>query len=260
MNKFVFWTMYYTITRREITRILRIWPQTIVPPVITMTLYFLIFGKVVGSRIGTFEAGFTYMEYIVPGLIIMSVILNSYNNVVSSFFGIRFVRSIEELLVSPCNSHIIILGYITGGIFRSFAIGLVVSIVAYAFNGFDYGIHNFFLVVIGFFFCSALFALGGLVNAVFSQKFDDTMIFPTFILTPLIYLGGVFFSLQSLPGIWSKVALFNPLFYIVDFIRYGFLGVKNVNPYISISIIILFTVLLYYFVHYLISRGVRLKV
>ncbi|MFC4892565.1 ABC transporter permease [Pseudofrancisella aestuarii] len=254
-----YWVMYITILNREIVRIFRIWPQTLLPSVITLTLYFLIFGKVVGSKIGDMANGVTYMQYITPGLIIMSVIQNSYGNVVSSFFGIRFSRSIEELLVSPVNNHIIILGYISGGIFRGFTVGIFVSIVAFIFGGFTSDIQNIFLILFGFVFCGALFSLGGLLNAIFSQKFDDTTIFPTFVLTPLIYLGGVFYNINSLTGIWHYISLCNPLFYIVDFVRYGFIGQSSVNPYVAFSAIIIFTFLLYYLAWYLLSRGIRLK-
>lgn len=250
--------MYYTILRREMVRVLRIWPQTLLPSVITLSLYFLIFGKVVGGKIGLID-GVSYMQFITPGLIIMAVITNAYGNVVSSFFGARFSRAIEELLVSPANNHIVIIGYVSGGILRGFTVGILVSIVAYFFGGFTPTIHNVPLVLLGFIFCAALFSLGGLLNAIFSQKFDDTTIFPTFILTPLIYLGGIFYTLNALPGIWQDIARCNPLFYIVDFVRYGFLGTSSVDPYIAFGAIIGFTFVLYGLVWYLLSRGIRLK-
>ncbi len=252
------WVMYVTIFNREVKRIFRIWPQTLLPSVITISLYFLIFGKVVGSHISNIAPGISYMEYITPGLIIMAVIQNSYGNVVASFFGIRFSKAIEEILVSPMNNHIIILGYISGGIFRGFLVGVAVSIVAYFLGGFV-AIHSYSLVLLGFIFCGALFSLGGLLNAIFSQKFDDTTIFPTFVLTPLIYLGGVFYNIDNLTGIWHFISSCNPLFYIVDFVRYGFLGVSTVNPYIAFAAIIFFTFMLYYMVWYLLAKGIRLK-
>ncbi|QLE78915.1 ABC transporter permease [Francisella sp. Scap27] len=252
------WIMYTTIFNRESKRIFRIWAQTLLPSVITIILYFLIFGKVVGSRIGTMEGGITYMQYITPGLIIMAVIQNSYGNVVSSFFGLRFSKAIEELLVSPVSNHIIILGYISGGIFRGFIVGILVSIAAFFLGGFS-TIHDLPLVLFGFVFCGALFSLGGLINAIFSQKFDDTTIFPTFILTPLIYLGGVFYDINNLTGFWHFISSCNPLFYIVDFVRFGFIGVSTVNPYIAFGAIITFTLMLYYLAWYLLSRGIRLK-
>ena len=252
------WVSYITIFNRECNRIFRIWPQSLLPSVITIVLYFLIFGKIVGSRIGTMGDGFTYMQYITPGLIIMSVIINSYSNVVSSFFGIRFSKAIEELLVSPVSNHVIVLGYVSGGVFRGFVVGVLVSIAAFLLGGFT-TIHNIFLVVAGFIFCGALFSLGGLINAIFSQKFDDTTIFPTFILTPLIYLGGVFYDINRLTGFWHFISACNPLFYIVDFVRYGFLGISTVNPYFAFVAIVLFTGVLYYIAWYLLEKGIRLK-
>jgi len=251
--------IFYTIFRREAQRIFRIWPQTLLPSVITIALYFLIFGKVVGSRIGEMAYGVSYMQYITPGLIIMAVIQNSYGNVVSSFFGIRFSKAVEEILVSPVNNHTLILGYVFGGIFRSFIVGICVAVVAFLFGGFSSNVHSFLLILLGFIFCGALFSLGGLLNAIYSQKFDDTTIFPTFILTPLIYLGGVFYNIDDLGGIWKTISSFNPLLYIVDFARFGFLGHSATNPYFAFSAIILFTALLYYIAWYLLSRGIRLK-
>ncbi len=254
-----YWIIYLTLFRKEVIRILRIWPQTLLPSVITISLYFLIFGKVVGAKVGMI-GDFSYMQFITPGLIIMAVINNSYNNVVSSFFGARFSKAIEELLVSPANNHLIILGYLSGGLFRGFSVGILVSIVAYLFGGFTTdGMHHYLFVILGFLFCGALFALGGLLNGIFSQKFDDTTIFSMFILTPLTYLGGVFYQLDALPGIWQTIAKFNPLFYIVDFVRYGFIGASSVDPYWALSAIVLFTIGLYIFVWYLLSRGIRLK-
>ncbi len=252
------WIMYVTIFCRESNRIFRIWTQTLLPSVITIVLYFLIFGKIVGSRIGNMVDGITYMQYITPGLIIMAVIQNSYGNVVSSFFGIRFSKSIEELLVSPVNNNIIILGYISGGIFRGFMVGILVSIAAFILGGFA-SLHHPVLIIAGFIFCGALFSLGGLLNAIFSQNFDDTTIFPTFVLTPLIYLGGVFYNVNKLDGCWHFISMCNPLFYIVDFVRFGFIGVSTVNPYLSFSAVVAFTLMLYVLVWYLLSRGIRLK-
>lgn len=252
-----YWIIYYTLLRKEIVRVLRIWPQTLLPSVITITLYFLIFGKVVGARVGSME-GFDYMQFITPGLIIMAVINNAYANVVGSFYGARFNRSIEELLVSPANNHLIILGYLSGGVARGTGVGIMVSIIAFFFGGFSHT-HDPLLILLAFLLCGTLFSLGGLLNGIFSQKFDDTTLFPTFILTPLIYLGGVFYSLNSLPPVWQTVAQLNPLFYIVDFVRFAFLGASSMNPWIAFITIILFIAALYYLSWFLLSRGVRLK-
>lgn len=253
-----YWVIYYTILRKEIVRILRIWPQTLLPSVITISLYFLIFGKVVGSHIGTMD-GFDYMRFITPGLVIMAVINNAYANVVSSFYGARFSRAIEEILVSPATNHLIILGYISGGIVRGIAVGILVSIVAVLFDGVSLHLNALLLIILSFILCGALFSLGGLLNGIFSQKFDDTTIFPTFVLTPLIYLGGVFYSLNSLPPFWQHIAKYNPLFYIVDFVRFAFIGHSSINPTIAFVTIVAFIIVLYGLAWYLLSRGIRLK-
>ena len=253
-----YWVIYYTLLRKETVRVLRIWPQTLLPSAITITLYFLIFGRVVGSRVGTMD-GIDYMQFITPGLIIMAVINNSYANVVGSFYGARFNKSIEELLVSPMTNHIIILGYVSGGIGRGSFVGVLVSIIALLFGGISFDSHHVLLIILSFILCGALFALGGLLNGIFSQSFDDTTIFPTFILTPLIYLGGVFYSLNALPPFWQHIAQYNPLFYIVDFVRYAFLGCSSVNPMIAFITIIVLIAALYTLAWYLLSRGICLK-
>ena len=248
--------IYITLVKKESERIFRIWPQSLLPSAITMTLYFLIFGKVVGSKVGQMS-GFSYIDFITPGLIIMAVTNNAYSNVVSSFFSDRFNRSIEELFVSPVSNHTIIFGYISGGIIRGFFVGLLVCIVSVFFGSFY--IYSIWLAILGFIFCGTLFALGGLINGIFSQKFDDTTILPVFILTPLTYLGGVFFSLDTLPTFWRNVALFNPIYYIVDFFRYTCLGQYGVNPYKSFFTIIAFCLILYMVAYYCLKKGIRLK-
>ena len=252
-----YWLIYYTLLRKEVVRILRIWPQTLLPPVITMTLYFLVFGKVIGNRIGVVHS-LSYIEYITPGLIIMTVINNSYTNVVGSFFGARFNRSIEELLVSPMNNHTIILGYVSGGVSRGLVVGMLVSIVSLFCGGLTH-IYSVGLVVLSVIFCGTLFSLGGLLNGIFSRNFDDTMIFSTFILTPLIYLGGVFYRINFLPYFWQKVSIFNPLFYIIDFSRYAFLGETSVKPLWSFLVIVILTVCMYFTTWSLLARGTSLK-
>ena len=251
-----YFIIYKTLVKKESERIFRIWPQSLLLSAITMTLYFLIFGKVVGSKVGEMS-GFSYIDFITPGLIIMAVTNNAYSNVVSSFFSDRFNRSIEEMLVSPVSNHTIIIGYISGGIIRGFLVGLLVCVVSVFFGAFH--IYNISLAILGFVFCGSLFALGGLINGIFSQKFDDTMIIPVFILTPLTYLGGVFFSLNVLPAFWKNIAMFNPIYYIVDFFRYTCLGQSTVNPYKSFLTIIAFTVILYLTAFYCLKKGVRLK-
>ena len=252
------WIIYKTLLNREIIRVLRIWPQTLLPSVITITLYFLIFGKVFGEKVGNVN-GCDYMHFITPGLIIMAVINNSFINVVSSFFSARFSRSIEELFVSPAPNYLIILGYISGGIFRGLSVGTLVSVVAFLFDGFSFPIHSYLLVIITFFCCGTLFSLGGLLNGIFSKKFDDTTIFSAFVLIPLVYLGGIFYSLNELPPIWQSISKCNPLFYIVDFVRFSFSGAYVVSPYVSFLSIIALIIILYAFAWYLIYRGFTLK-
>lgn len=210
-----------TIARREIARILRIWAQTLVPPAITMTLYFLIFGRLIGSRVGDM-GGFSYMDFIVPGLVMMSVIQNAYGNISSSFFGAKFGRHVEELLVSPMPNWVILGGYVAGGVLRGLMVGAIVMVIAMLFTHvrMPHPLVTLSTVVLG----AAIFSLAGFVNAVYAKKFDDIAIIPTFILTPLTYLGGVFYSTRVLPD-WAQTATHtNPIFYMVNAFRYGLLG------------------------------------
>ncbi len=234
-------TAYKTIVVREIRRFMRIWPQTLLPPAVTMTLYFIIFGNLIGSRIGVM-GGFDYMSFIVPGLIMMSVITSSYANVVSSFFSMKFQRSIEELLVSPVPNWIILAGYVTGGMARGLGIGLIVTLLSLGFT--QLSIHHLPMVILTVFLTSALFSLGGFINAMLATKFDDISIVPTFVLTPLTYLGGVFYSIDLLPGFWQGVSMINPILYMVNAFRYGILGVSDVNPYVALGMILLFIAIL----------------
>ena len=234
-------TAYKTIVTREIRRFMRIWPQTLLPPAVTMTLYFIIFGNLIGSRIGGM-GGFDYMAFIVPGLIMMSVITSSYANVVSSFFSMKFQRSIEELLVSPVPNWVILAGYVTGGMSRGLGIGLIVTLLSLGFT--QLSIHHLPMVILTVFLTSALFSLGGFINAMLATKFDDISIVPTFVLTPLTYLGGVFYSIDMLPGFWQGVSMINPILYMVNAFRYGILGVSDVNPYLALGMILLFIAIL----------------
>ena len=234
-------TAYKTIVTREIRRFMRIWPQTLLPPAVTMTLYFIIFGNLIGSRIGAM-GGFDYMAFIVPGLIMMSVITSSYANVVSSFFSMKFQRSIEELLVSPVPNWVILAGYVTGGMSRGLGIGFIVTLLSLGFT--QLSIHHLPMVILTVFLTSALFSLGGFINAMLATKFDDISIVPTFVLTPLTYLGGVFYSIDLLPGFWQGVSMINPILYMVNAFRYGILGVSDVNPYVALGMILLFIAIL----------------
>jgi ABC-2 type transport system permease protein len=245
-----------TIASREIRRILRIWLQTILPPAVSMTLYFIIFGSLIGPRIGPMD-GFSYMEFIAPGIIMMSIINNSYANVVSSFFGSKFQKHIEEMLVAPIPNFIILLGFVSGGVARGLMVGAVVTIVAMFFT--DLQVHHTGIVITVVLLTSILFSLGGLINAIFARKFDDVSIIPTFVLTPLIYLGGVFYSISLLPQVWQKVSTFNPILYMVNAFRYGMLGVSDIEITHAFAIILLFIVALGTFAMVLLNRGTGIK-
>lgn len=241
---------------KEIGRFLRIWVQTLVPPVITMSLYFVIFGNLIGARIGEMS-GFSYMSFIVPGLIMMSVITNSYSNVAASFFSAKFQRNVEELLVAPVPNYIIIWGYIGGGVARGLMVGVLVTCVSLFFV--DLQIANLAVLILSVLCTAVLFSIGGLLNAIFARSFDDISIIPTFVLTPLTYLGGVFYSIALLPQFWQGVSHFNPVFYMINAFRYGFLGIADVSVLWSFAVIIAFTVALYCLVALLLKKGIGIR-
>lgn len=249
-------TALKTIWIKECIRFTRIWVQTLVPPAITMSLYFVIFGNLIGSRIGDM-GGFNYMEFIVPGLIMMSVITNSYSNVASSFYSTKFQKSIEELLVSPVPTYIIVLGYMGGGMARGLCVGIIVTILSLFFV--DIQIHNVAVIFATVLLTAAVFALGGLINAVYANSFDDISIIPTFVLTPLTYLGGVFYSITLLPEFWQGVSQFNPIIYMVNAFRYGFLGVSDVDITTAFSVIIVLISALFAVAYRLIDKGVGIR-
>jgi ABC-2 type transport system permease protein len=255
MNRLYF-VAFKSILTKEINRFTRIWIQTLVPPAITMTLYFLIFGNLVGSRIGEM-GGVSYMEFIAPGLIMMSVITSSYSNVASSFYSAKFQRNIEEIMVAPVPHYVMIAGYVGGGVARGLCVGLIVTVVAMLFV--DISLHHLGLVILTMFLTSVLFSLGGLINAVFAKSFDDISIIPTFILTPLTYLGGVFYSLSLLPPFWQGVSCLNPVVYMINVFRYGFLGFADLSIALSIAIMVGFCISLWTLAYYLISRGIGLR-
>lgn len=245
-----------TIIIREYLRFIRIWVQTILPPAITTTLYFVIFGNLIGSQIGDID-GYKYMDYIVPGLILMAVITNSYGNVVASFYSAKFQKSIEELLVSPTPNYLILLGYVAGGVARGMIVGVVVTLVAMYFS--DINIHNYALSLLIFFLTATLFSMAGFINAVYANSFDDISIIPTFVLTPLTYLGGIFYSLKMLPEFWQSISLVNPILYMINAFRYGVIGTSDINVSVAMLIIIGFNVLLFTYAMYLLNRGIGIR-
>jgi ABC-2 type transport system permease protein len=254
------WTEKYnalkTIIIKEYLRFIRIWIQTVLPPAITTALYFIIFGKLIGSQIGDIN-GYKYMDYIIPGLILMAVITNSYGNVVSSFYSAKFQKSIEELLVSPTPNYLILVGYIAGGVARGIIVGIVVTLVAMFFS--DIQIYSYTLSFLIFILTATLFSIAGLINAIYANSFDDISIIPTFVLTPLTYLGGIFYSIDMLPEFWQNVSLANPILYMVNSFRYGMIGTTDTDLVTAIIIILGFTVVLFAYAMRLLNRGVGIK-
>ena len=247
---------FQTIVRREFGRITRIWGQTLVPPAVTAALYFIIFGSLIGRRIGPM-GGYDYMQYIAPGLIMMAVISNSYGNVVSSFFGAKFGKHIEELLVAPLPNWLIVLGYVCGGVMRGVLVGLVVSVVALFFT--HVPVAHPLLILGSALLTSVVFALGGFFNAIFAKNFDQISWFPTFVLTPLIYLGGVFYSVSLLPTWAERLSYVNPILYMVNAFRHGFLGTSDVDPSSAFAIMLGFAAVMYAIVVFLMNRGVGIR-
>ena len=256
MNSHQKWVAFDTILRREIRRFMRIWPQTLLPPVITIVLYFVIFGQLIGSRIGTMS-GLPYIQFVAPGLIMMSVITNSYSNVVSSFFGSKFQRNIEELLVSPTPNWIILLGYVAGGMCRGLGVGSIVTLLSLYFA--DFSIHSLPVTIGIVLMTSLMFSLAGLINAIFAANFDDISIIPTFVLTPLTYLGGVFYSIELLSDFWRNLSLVNPVLYMVNAFRYGMLGVSDISVGFALAMISFFIILFYILSLYILKRGIGIR-
>ena len=246
----------YTLMRKEVTRFIRIWTQTLIPPVITTCLYFLIFGNLIGPRIGPMQ-GHTYIDFIVPGLVMMSIITGAYTNVASSFFSSKFQRFIEEIMVSPVPNYVILIGYLTGGICRGIVVGGIVLVVSSLFANVNIVSH---VITIAIFILTALvFSLGGMLNGMFARKFDDVSIIPNFVLTPLIYLGGVFYSVQMLPQFWQTVSLANPLLYVINVARYAFLGSSDVGIWVSFTVIGLSIAILFTICMVLLERGYGMR-
>ncbi|MCW8987579.1 MAG: ABC transporter permease [Gammaproteobacteria bacterium] len=243
---------FKTIVTKEILRFARIWLQTIVPPVITTGLYFVIFGQLIGSQLSNI-AGYSYIDYIIPGIILMSIINNSYANVVASFYMSKFSHFIEEMIVSPMPNYLILTGYVIGGVARGLAVGLVVAIISTFFA--ELNVHSYVILFSVVILTAILFSLGGFINAIYANSFDDISIIPTFVLIPLTYLGGIFYSIDMLPAFWQTVSLGNPILYMVNAMRYGMLGVSDIDLVTAFSIIILFVVALFSFCLYLLNSG-----
>jgi ABC-2 type transport system permease protein len=251
-----YWTAFLTLFTKELLRFTRIWLQTILPPAITTTLYYIIFGNLIGSRIGEMD-GFSYIDFIVPGLILMAVITNSYSNVVSSFFSSKYQHHVEELIISPVPNWIILAGYVAGGVSRGVLVGVTVTVVSLFFT--DIQVQSYGWTLMVFVLTAILFSLAGFINAVYANSFDDITIVPTFILTPLTYLGGVFYSINMLPEFWQQVSLANPILYMVNAFRYGLLGVSDISMVAALGIVVLFIIALTTFSLMLLNRGVGIK-
>lgn len=256
MNPTEQWIAFLTILRKEIKRFSRIWVQTLLPPVITMALYFIIFGTLIGGRIGNMD-GFSYIQFVAPGLIMMAVLTNAYSNVASSFFSAKFQRSIEEVLVSPTPNYVILLGYTMGGVARGLAVGILVTVMSLLFT--DLHMHSWLITLTIVLLTSMLFSLAGFINAVYANTFDEISIVPTFILTPLTYFGGVFYSISLLPDVWQSISRLNPILHMVNAFRYGILGVSDVNILFAILGLIFGVAILFVVSLHLLKTGKRLR-
>jgi ABC-2 type transport system permease protein len=251
-----YWIAFTTILVKEILRFSRIWVQTVLPSTITTALYFVIFGQLIGERIGPMD-GFDYLEFIVPGLVLTAVITNAYSNVVSSFYSSKFSRYVEEFLVAPVPNWVILTGFVAGGVARGLVVGVAVTLVAMFFT--DIQVHSYGVTLLVFILTAVLFALGGFINAVYANSFDDISIIPTFVLTPLTYLGGVFYSIDLLPPFWQRLSLANPVLYMINAFRYGLLGTSDIPLSVAFSIILGFIAVLTLYSLYLLGRGVGIK-
>lgn len=245
-------TAFKTIVTKEVLRFMRIWLQTIVPPVITTGLYFVIFGQLIGSQLNAIS-GFSYIDYIIPGIILMTIINSAYANVVASFYMSKFSHFIEEMLVSPMPNYLILVGYVIGGVVRGLIVGFVVALISTFFA--EINIYSYFVLISVSILTAILFSLGGFINAIYANSFDDISIIPTFVLIPLTYLGGIFYSIEMLPAFWQNASLINPILYMVNAMRYGMLGVSDIDLTLAFSIIILFVVLMFSFCLYLLNTG-----
>jgi ABC-2 type transport system permease protein len=256
MTHHPYWTPYYTMMRNELVRMLRIWSQTLLPPVVTTGLYFVVFGKFIGGQLPPIH-GFEYIQFIVPGLIMMSVITSSYMNTVSTFYFSKWTKTLDEILVSPMPDWLVIVGFVSGGVLRGLIVGALVLLVSLFFT--HLVIFNALILITAIILTSVVFSLGGLINGVFAKGFDGISIVPTFVLTPLTYLGGVFFSIQQFSPFWQKASMANPILYMVNAFRYGFLGISDINIWTCFAVLIGMTLLFVGAAMYLFRRGIGLK-
>ena len=251
-----YWIAYKTIARKEILRFARIWIQTIIPPAVMVCLYFIIFGNLIGQKIGDMD-GMAYIDFIMPGLVMMSIITNSYANVVSSSWGAKYSHYIEEMQIAPIPNIVILLGYVTGGVIRGISVGIVVTLVSLIFT--DFYIYSPVVVLVVAVLTAFLFSLAGLINGIFANSFDHVTIIPTFVLTPLTYLGGIFYSITLLPVFWQRVSLGNPIVYMVNSFRYGFRGTSDIGPGLAIVVILFFILVLFVACMTLLNRGTGIR-
>lgn len=253
------WISFYTMLRKDVVRMFRIWVQTFLPSVMTSTLYFLVFGTVLGSRIGEMQ-GVDYMQFVVPGLVMLAIVTSSYANTSFTFFSSKFfARSIDEILVSPTPPWLMIAGYVGGGVVRGVLVGTLVLIVSVFFTGLSLSVHSLAIILSFALLTSLVFALAGLVNGIYAKSIDGINLVPTFVLTPLVYLGGIFYSVTSLPSWWQAITYSNPLFYLVNGFRYGFLGITDVKLMYSVGILLGLIALLVATNWYLIRKGLGLR-
>jgi len=253
------WTSFYTMIRKDVVRMFRIWVQTFLPSVVTSSLYFLVFGTVLGSQIGDMK-GVDYMTFVVPGLVMLAIVTTSYANTSFTFFSSKFfMRSIDEILVSPTPPWVMIAGFVGGGVVRGTIVGSLVLLVSVFFTGLTLTIHNLAIILMFAVLTSLVFALAGLVNGIYAKSIDGINIVPTFVLTPLVYLGGIFYSIESLPGWWQTITYMNPLFYIINGFRYGFLGITDVAITTSVTILLALVATLVALNWYFIRTGMGLK-
>ena len=257
MSAFEKWISFYTMIRKDMIRILRIWPQTFLPSVITSMLYFLIFGAFLGSRIGN-VGSVPYIMFVVPGLVMLAVVTNAFSNVASTMFMSKFfARNIDEILVSPTPPWLLIAGFVSSGVIRGVAVGILVLLVSLFFTHLI--IHNVFVILAFLILTSLVFSLGGMINGVYAKSIDGISIIPTFVLTPLVYLGGVFYSANTLPGMWGTLTKLDPIFYIINGFRYGFLGFADVSLWVSTGVLAVFIVILALINLHLLRIGFGLK-